>query len=48
MEAKVIKDATLTIKAGQIVNLDEKQFALAFKLGLVEVVQKEKPKKKAK
>lgn len=48
MKAKVVKEATLTIKAGQVVDLDDKQFALAFKLGLVEVAKEEKPKKKAK
>jgi len=47
MKAKVIKDATLTVKAGQIVEISEEQFALAEKLGLVEFVKEEKPKKKA-
>lgn len=47
MKAKVLKDATLEIKAGQIVELSEKQFALAEKLGLVEFVPEEKGKKKS-
>ncbi len=49
MKAKVLKDATLTVKAGQIVEISEQQFALAEKLGLVEFVatKEEKPNKKA-
>ncbi len=47
MKAKVIKDCTLTVKAGQIVEISEEQFALAEKLGMVEFVKEEKPKKKA-
>lgn len=46
MKAQVLKDATLTVKAGQIVEIDEKQFALAFRNGFVAPVQEEKPKKK--
>ena len=46
MKAEVLKDATLTIKAGQIVDLDEQQFALAFRLGFVAPVKDAKPKKK--
>ena len=48
MKAKILKDATLTIKAGQIVELDDKQFALAKKLGLVEEVKETKKKGAAK
>lgn len=45
MRAEVIKDATLTIKAGQVVELDEKQFKAAERLGLVkEYVEKKKKK----
>lgn len=43
MKAKVLKDCTLTIKAGQVVELDEKQFAIAERLGFV---VEEKPRKK--
>lgn len=46
MKAKVLKDCTLTVKAGQIVEVDPKQFALAEKLGYVQIVE-EKPKKKS-
>lgn len=45
MKVKVVKDATLTVTAGQTVDIPDAQFALAKKLGLVEEV-KEKPKKK--
>lgn len=48
MMALVKKDATLTLKAGQIVELDEKQFALAEKLGLVERAKETKKKGAAK
>lgn len=47
MKAKVLKDCTLTVKAGQIVDVDPKQFALAEKLGYVQFVAEEKPKKKS-
>ena len=47
MKAKTLKDCTLTIKKGQVVELDEKQFALAEKLGFVQFVAEEKPKKKS-
>lgn len=46
MKAKVLKDCELTVKAGQIVEVDPKQFALAEKLGYVQFVE-EKPKKKS-
>lgn len=46
MKAKVLKDCTLTVKAGQIVEVDPKQFAIAEKLGYVQIVE-EKPKKKS-
>lgn len=48
MKARTIKTATLTISAGQTVDLDEKQFALAKKLGLVEEVKETKKKGAAK
>jgi len=46
MKAKVLKDCTLEVKAGQVIELSEKQFALAEKLGFVQFVAEEKPKKK--
>lgn len=48
MKAKVLKDATLTVKAGQTVELDEKQFALAFRNGFVAPVEDSKPTKTTK
>lgn len=47
MIVKVIKDATLTIKAGQTVDIDERQAAIAIKMGFAEV-EKEKKKRAAK
>jgi predicted component of type VI protein secretion system len=47
MKARVIKTATLTLQPGQIVELDEKQFATAEKLGLVAAEEKETKKKRA-
>lgn len=47
MKAKVLKDVTLTIKAGQTVEISEEQFKLAERLGFVEAAKEEKPKKKA-
>lgn len=38
MKARVKKEATLTVSAGQIIEISEQQFALAEKLGLVELV----------
>ena len=46
MKAKVLKDCMIEVKAGQIVELSEKQFALAEKHGFVQFVAEEKPKKK--
>jgi len=46
MKARVLKDATLEVKAGQVVELSEEQFALAEKLGLVEFVPEAKTTKK--
>lgn len=48
MIIEVIKDATLTIKAGQSVEVDPKQAALAIKLGLAQEPKKTAPKKAAK
>lgn len=47
MKAKVLKDCMIEVKAGQVVELTEKQFALAEKLGFVQFVVEEKPKKKS-
>lgn len=47
MKAKVLKDCMIEVKAGQVVELSEKQFALADKLGFVQFVVEEKPKKKS-
>lgn len=44
MRIEIIKDATLTIKAGQLVEVDPKQAALAIKLRLA--VPEKKPVKK--
>lgn len=44
MRVKVLKDATLTVKAGQIVDIPDEQAASAVTLGLVEEV-KEAPAK---
>lgn len=46
MKARVLKDTTIEVKAGQIVDIDEKQFALASALGMVEKVEEKKTKKK--
>lgn len=47
MKAKTLKDCTITVKKGQIVELDPKEFAKAEKLGFVQFVAEEKPKKKS-
>lgn len=47
MKAKVLKDCMIEVKAGQVIELSEKQFALAEKLGFVQLVVEEKPKKKS-
>jgi hypothetical protein len=46
MKVKVIRDATLTVKAGQIVDIKDEGPVL--NLGYVEPVEEEKPKKKRK
>jgi hypothetical protein len=53
MQIKVLHDATLTVLAGSVCEVSEKQFELAHKLGLVEkytapVAKKEKEDKKKK
>lgn len=47
MKIKVVKDATLTVTAGQIVDIPDDQVARAVLLGLVEEV-KEAPAKATK
>lgn len=34
MTIRVVKDATLTVKAGQLVEVDDRQAVLAIRLGL--------------
>lgn len=46
MTVRVVKDATLTVKAGQLVEVDEWQAVLAVRLGLAEVEKKPVRKKK--
>lgn len=46
MTVRVLKDATLTVKAGQVVEISEQQATTALRLGFVEIVQEEKPAKK--
>lgn len=47
MVIKIIKDATLTVKAGQSVEVSPEQAALAIKLGFAQA-EKTAPKKAAK
>lgn len=47
MKVKVLKEATLTLTAGQVVEIKDSQLATAVRLGLVESV-KEQPKQAAK
>lgn len=46
MKAEVLKDATLTVKAGQVVEISEEQFAIAAKLGLVAAHEEKQAKRK--
>lgn len=46
MRVKVLRDVTLTVKAGQVVEISEQQATTALRLGFVEVLQAEKPAKK--
>lgn len=46
MTVRVLKDVTLTVKAGQAVEVSNDQAAIALRLGFVEVLQAEKPAKK--
>lgn len=47
MKVKVLKDATLTVTAGQVIEIRDDQVATAVRLGLVEPV-KEQAKKTTK
>lgn len=47
MKVKVLKDATLTVTAGQVVEISDECATAAVTLGLA-IEEKEKPKKKAK
>lgn len=47
MKAKILKDCTIEVKAGQIVEVSPKQFAIAEKLGMVQFVEEKPAKKKA-
>ena len=47
MKIRILKEATLTLGAGQSVEVSPKQAALAVKLGLAEI-EKPAPKKAAK
>lgn len=48
MTIRVVKDATLTVKAGQLVEVDDRQAALAIRLGLAEEQKKTTKEKKTK
>lgn len=45
MKVRVVKDATLTVKAGQLVEVDDRQAVLAIRMGFA-VEEKKKPVKK--
>ena len=45
MRVKVITDTTLTVKAGQTVEVTDKEAAVLLRLGRVEEVKAEAPKK---
>lgn len=48
MKVKVIKDATVTVKAGQVVDVTERDAIAAVKMGLAEPVKETKKKGAAK
>lgn len=48
MTIEIIKDATITVKAGQSVEVDPEQAALVIALGYAKEVAKTVPKKTAK
>ncbi len=48
MKVEILQDATLTVKAGQIVDIDESNIAAALRLGFVAIPQEEEKPKKAK
>lgn len=47
MRVKILKDATLTLTAGQVVEIKDDQLVTAVRLGLVELV-KDEPVKQVK
>jgi hypothetical protein len=44
MIVRVLKDTTLTVKAGEIVEVDDRDGLFAIKMGSVEQAEKPKPK----
>ena len=48
MKAKLLVDTTITLKAGEIVDIDEKQYQMLKALNRVEPVQKEEKKETRK
>lgn len=46
MKAKILIDTTLTVKAGQIVDVADNEMPLLLELGRVEAVEEKKPTKK--
>lgn len=48
MKVEVIKDATLTVMAGQVIEIREDQVAAAVQFGFVKPCKEEKPKKAKK
>lgn len=51
MKVEILQDATLTVKAGQIVDIDENNIGAALRLGFVRIPTEEKkpaPKKSKK
>jgi hypothetical protein len=48
MKVEILKDATLTLTAGQIVEIKDSEAVHAVKLGLVAPVKEKKPTKRTK
>lgn len=48
MKVEILKDATLTVTAGQIVEVKDSEAVHAVKLGLVAPVKEKKPTRKSK
>lgn len=47
MTVKVLKDTTITVKAGQVIDVDDKYVANAVRMGLVVPFKEQKTKKAA-